>query len=264
MIKLALIGSAGRMGREVLKVVSYNRDFAVVAAVEMEGHPLIGKDAGMVAGLEPSGVTISEKINEEIRKAEAVVDFSSKQGTSRLLDALINFPLPSVIGTTGLDEETIEKAKQVSLKCPILMSPNLSYGVAVLKKLVALATKILANFDIEVIEIHHRKKLDSPSGTAKVLLEIISKSKEEKVSQSIKYGRKGGTCPRETGEIGVHSLRGGTVTGEHKVLFLGDGERIEIGHIAETREIFARGALQAVKWLIQKKPGLYSMDNLFE
>jgi 4-hydroxy-tetrahydrodipicolinate reductase len=264
MMKLMIVGAAGRMGKEVIRAAAASRDFALVSAVDREDHPELGKDAGAAAGLEPMGVMIGSRIREEIGKVDAVIDFSLPPSTAALLEALKADPKPAVIGTTGLDEKIMAAAREASSKAPILISPNLSYGVAVLKHLAKTAQKLLRGFDIEVVEVHHRGKADAPSGTADALLQMLKDEGGEGGEARATFGRSGKGARRKPGEIGVHSLRGGSVTGEHTIFFLGEGEKIEISHCAETRGIFASGALGAARWLAGKPAGLYSMDDLFK
>jgi 4-hydroxy-tetrahydrodipicolinate reductase len=244
MMKLMIVGVAGRMGKEVVRAAAASRDFALVSAVDREDHPEFGKDAGTAAGLEPAGVMIGSRIREEIGKVDAVIDFSLPPSTAALLDALKADPKPAVIGTTGLDEKIMAAAREASSKAPILISPNLSYGVAVLKHLAKTAQKLLRGFD--------------------TLLQMLKDEGGEGGEARATFGRSGKGARRKPGEIGVHSLRGGSVTGEHTIFFLGDGEKIEISHCAETRGIFASGALSAARWLAGKPAGLYSMDDLFK
>ena len=263
MIKLMIVGAAGRMGKEVIRAVAASRDFALASAVENEGHPQMGKDAGAAAGVEAGGVMIGGRIREELARADAVIDFSTPPATAALLEALKADPKPAVIGTTGLDEKIMAAAREASSMMPILVSPNLSYGIAVLKHLARTAQRLLSGFDIEVVEVHHRNKMDAPSGTADAILRILKEEGAAGGDAQAVFSRSGKEARRKPGEIGVHSLRGGSVTGEHTIFFLGDGEKIEITHTAETRGIFATGALEALRWLTGKPAGLYGMDDLF-
>lgn len=264
MIRLMIVGAGGRMGKEVVRAASASGDFKIVSAIERRGHPEAGKDAGICAGVEAAGVLIGSDLDGGLALADAVIDFSHPDSTLALLEAMRTRPRPAVIGTTGLDGKVMEAARDTARKAPVLVSPNLSYGVAVLKRLALEALKHLGGFDVEIVEAHHRGKADAPSGTAAAILKVIRESAHGKNESEVVYGRSGKEARRKTGEIGVHAIRGGSVTGEHSVLFLGDGERIEIKHTAESRKIFALGAIGALRKLVGMPPGLLSMDDLFQ
>lgn len=194
-------------------------------------------------------------------KGDVIIDFSH---FSRI-DSLLNFArekrIPVVIATTGYSDEILEKIKEVSKEIPILLSSNMSLGINMMQDILEKIVPILyGNYDIEIVEAHHNKKIDSPSGTAKTLAQVIEKSCKDEMKK--KYGREG-ICPREKNEIGIHSLRGGTIVGEHSVLFCGEDEVIEIKHKAMSKKIFAKGALEASKFLAKKDKGLYSMKDIF-
>jgi len=264
MITLMIVGAAGRMGREVVRAAAAGSDFKIAAAIEEGRHPDIGKDAGKIAGLEEAGVKISDDTAGNLKSVDAIIDFSLPESTAKLFEALPARPKPAVVGTTGLDDKTMALVKEVSRKAPLLVAPNLSYGIAVLKYLTRSAMRFLDGFDTEVMEIHHRNKVDAPSGTAGALLDVIREGAGQKRPGVAVLGREGKNSKRKPGETGVHALRGGSVTGEHTVFFFGDGERIEIKHIAENRKIFALGALNAVKWLVEQSAGLYAMEDIFK
>ncbi|MFH1437024.1 MAG: 4-hydroxy-tetrahydrodipicolinate reductase [Pseudomonadota bacterium] len=262
MIKLMIVGACGRMGKEVMRAAAGADGLTIAAAVEHGSHPDLGKDAGLAAGAGGTGVKVSAGIAGALAGVDAVIDFSLPDSTMALLGALRDDPKPAIIATTGLGEDIMEAARAAASKSPVLLASNMSCGVAVLKHLTREALKFLAGFDVEIVESHHRGKADAPSGTAGDLLRILKQGLEnQKLETEILHGRSGKLAKRKAGDIGVHAVRGGSVTGEHTVFFLGDGERIEIKHTAEHRGIFALGSLNAVRWLVKQPAGLYSMDD---
>lgn len=215
------------------------------------------KECAKNQGIEVTG--FADELSTE--KGDIIVDFSHYSRLDTLLDYAVDRGLPLVIATTGYSDEILKKIENSSKKIPILLSSNMSLGINLLQDILEKITPILyPNYDIELIEKHHNKKIDSPSGTAKTLLEVIKKNIDEVIEE--KYGRVG-MEKREKNEIGVHSLRGGTIVGEHSVLFCGNDEIIELKHTALSKKIFAEGALQGAKFIIGKEPGLYSMKDIF-
>lgn len=215
------------------------------------------KECAKNQGIEVTG--FADELSTE--KGDVIVDFSHYSRLDTLLDYAVDRGLPLVIATTGYSDEILKKIENSSKKIPILLSSNMSLGINLLQDILEKITLILyPNYDIELIEKHHNKKIDSPSGTAKTLLEVIKKNIDEVIEE--KYGRVG-MEKREKNEIGVHSLRGGTIVGEHSVLFCGNDEIIELKHTALSKKIFAEGALQGAKFIIGKEPGLYSMKDIF-
>lgn len=215
------------------------------------------KECAKNQGIEVTG--FADELSTE--KGDVIVDFSHYSRLDTLLDYAVDRGLPLVIATTGYSDEILKKIENSSKKIPILLSSNMSLGINLLQDILEKITPILyPNYDIELIEKHHNKKIDSPSGTAKTFLEVIKKNIDEVIEE--KYGRVG-MEKREKNEIGVHSLRGGTIVGEHSVLFCGNDEIIELKHTALSKKIFAEGALQGAKFIIGKEPGLYSMKDIF-
>ncbi len=260
MINVIINGCNGRMGISNVKVFSQDGEVKIVGGVVEKGNPDIGKDIGEVAGIGRLGVLISDEVESIIQGSDIVVDFSVPSATSKLVEIALEYGKKLVIGTTGLSEETIESIKKASEKIAIVLSPNYSVGVNLLMDLVKKSAEILGeDFDVEIFEIHHNKKKDSPSGTALKLLESL---KEVRRDYNVVYGREGILGERPKKEIGVLALRGGDVVGDHTVMFLGYGERIEITHRATSRETFSRGALRAVKFVYNKEKGLYSMKDV--
>lgn len=215
------------------------------------------KECAKNQGIEVTG--FADELSTE--KGDVIVDFSHYSRLDTLLDYAVTNELPLVIATTGYSDEILKKIEDSSKKIPILLSSNMSLGINLLQDILEKITPILyPNYDIELIEKHHNKKIDSPSGTAKTLLEVMKKSIDDVIEE--KYGRVG-MEKREKNEIGIHSLRGGTIVGEHSVLFCGNDEIIELKHTALSKKIFAEGALQGAKFIIGKEPGLYSMKDIF-
>jgi 4-hydroxy-tetrahydrodipicolinate reductase len=259
MVKLAVAGGAGRMGRLIGQLALEDRDFKLVGVLERPDSPFIGKEFA-------PGVKFYKSVKEMEEKPEVVIDFTAPEGTVALLKEAEELGFGLVIGTTGLTKEQIAEVERVSEKVPIVYSPNMSLGVNLLFKLVEQAAKALKDkgYDVEIFEIHHRFKKDAPSGTAVRLAEIVAKELGLELERSAVYGRKGMVGPRRDDEIGVLAARMGDVVGEHTVYFATLGERIELTHRATSRETFARGALIAAKWLKGKRSGLYNMFDVLE
>lgn len=263
MIKLAVAGAAGRMGKIIFQLAAQDKSFKIVGGLEQRGHPALGTDIGVLIGDDLSGVTIQQDALSTLRNADVLIDFSHFSAFEENLKACVATKTALVVGTTSLTPAMVRKVKNASKKIPIIQSPNMSIGVNLLFKLAAVAGAILdESYDLEITEIHHRMKKDAPSGTALKLLEILAEARNKDVRKDVLYGRQGETGARKQGKIGVFALRGGDVVGEHTVSFLGDGERIELVHKASSREAFAKGALLAAKFLAKKRQGLYYMSNV--
>lgn len=260
-MKIGISGALGRMGRTIGELLLEEKTLNITVALERNNHPSLGQDYGLLLSREPLQVSVTSSY-EEIRNCDVVIDFSSPENTLSVVSACVSYHKPAVIGTTGFTREQLEKIKEASQTIPVVLSPNMSLGVNVLFYLVEEVARLLKDgFVAEVMEIHHAKKKDAPSGTAMQLKEILMKIYGTSEEQ-IRYGRKGITGERSKEEIGVHALRGGDVVGEHTVFFFGDGERIEITHKSSSRMIFARGAIFAAKWISGKPPGFYSMKEV--
>ncbi len=257
MIKVAVTGAAGRMGRLMVKNITEDSETELVQAYDIRE---IGKDAGELAGIGKINVPILDARNiRETLNAEILVDFTTPEGAIENIKAASSKGVKLVVGTTGFNEEQRKIIEECSKKVPAVVTPNFSIGVNVFWKIVEFAIRYLREYDIEICEAHHRFKKDAPSGTALKIAEIIRKALGE--DRKIIYGREG-ICPRGN-EIAVLAIRGGDVVGEHTVYFLGMGERLEITHRAHSRQAFASGAMKAIKWIHNvEKPGLYSMDDV--
>lgn len=251
-MNLSVFGATGRVGRLVVDLVA--ADEALNLASVYVRNEL---DFSL-----PSGVLVTNSYETFLESSEVVIDFSLPNATQTLLEtALGGNGKPLVIGTTGLDSHQLNLVNEASKKMPILYATNMSAGVAVLKRLSKIATATLEDFDIEIVEMHHNKKKDAPSGTALTLAEEIAKEQGVSLDEKRISGRNGAVGERVPGEIGVMSLRGGDIVGKHTVGFYGLGEYIELTHVATNRDVFARGAIRAARWLIGKKPGLYTIEE---
>jgi len=263
-MRLIVTGAAGRMGRMVVKTIQETPGLKVVGALERAGASALGQDVGTLAGLpSPLGVTITDDALSLMMGADGIVDFSSPTASVELAALAAQARIAHVIGTTGLSSEDLGKIAAAARHAPIVRSGNMSLGVNLLAGLVRAAARALGpEFDVEIVEMHHRMKLDAPSGTALMLGEAAAEGRGIELSDHSARGRDGITGARKLGDIGFASLRGGTVIGEHSVIFAGEGERIVLTHHAEDRSLFARGAVKAALWAHNRKPGLYSMGDV--
>mgnify|MGYP000306504020 CR=1 FL=1 len=260
-MKLAVIGGYGRMGRRIIELCLLEKDIQIVCAVEKEKSPVLGKKIRECFFLADNNHgNFTEKLTGEI---DVVIDFSSPVSTMTHLREAFEKNISYVIGTTGFSPMEEEKIREYSQRIAILKSPNMSIGVNLLFKLAKKVASVLGKrgYDMEIVEIHHNKKKDSPSGTAKKLLQLLAEGSNLKIEDAV-YGREGNTGERKSNEIGVMALRAGDIVGEHTVYFAGNNERIEIAHRAHSRDTFARGAIAAARFLYKKEPGLYDMQDV--
>lgn len=260
MTRLAVLGATGRMGRAVLDVVLRSQDLQLVAAMGRAGSAALGTDAGTLVGQRPCGVAVAAPADADLASADVVIDFSLPEALESALPFLGNAALVS--GTTGLSAALSAQVAAHAQRAPVLQAANFSTGVHVLHHLVALAARALPDFDIEVVEAHHRRKQDAPSGTALFLAESAATARNQHLSDVIRNGREGRTGERPVGEIGVHAIRGGDVVGEHTVGLYGSGERIALSHVASSRATFAEGAVRAARWIAGRKAGTYTMADV--
>jgi len=262
-MRLVVTGAAGRMGRMLVAAIRETSGVALIGALERSGSPTLGQDAGVVAGLPAAGVAISNDPLGLLLSADGIVDFSAPAATVEMAALAAQARIVHVIGTTGLSGDDLERIAAAARHAPIVRSGNMCVGVNLLAQLVRAGARALgADFDIEIVEMHHRMKVDAPSGTALLLGEAAAEGRAINLAEHSGRGRDGVTGPRQRGEIGFASLRGGTVVGDHSVIFAGEGERIVLSHHAEDRGLFARGALRAALWARDRKPGLYSMADV--
>lgn len=262
MIEIAINGACGRMGSRIAALAFEDSELKLVAALERPGHQSLGKDVGLVAGCGDTGIIITTAFNAH---ADVLIDFSSPESAIAIGEICAKKNVAFVVGATGLNPQQHEKMQHFSRLIPCLVSPNMSVGVNVLFNLVAQVAKMVGKeFDIEIIETHHRFKKDSPSGTALRLAEKVCEATGRKMDEDVVYGRSGITGERPLNEIGIHAVRSGDVIGDHTVIFGSLGERIEITHRAHTRDTFVRGAIRAAKFIAKKPPGMYSMSDVLQ
>ncbi|AIC25360.1 dihydrodipicolinate reductase 1 [Rhizobium etli bv. phaseoli str. IE4803] len=260
-MKLVVVGAAGRMGQTLIRLIHSIEGLVLHAAVERAGSPFVGKDAGEIAGLGPTGVIIGEDPLQAFLHADGVLDFTSPAATVEFSGLAAQARIVHVVGTTGCSEDDNARIAAAARHARVVKSGNMSLGVNLLSVLAQQAARALdsVDWDIEILEMHHKHKVDAPSGTALLLGEAAAKGRNiDLASKSVRV-RDGHTGAREAGTIGFATLRGGSVIGEHSVLFAGEGEIVTLSHSAADRSIFARGAIKAALWARDKKPGLYSM-----
>lgn len=258
--KLVIIGAAGRMGRRVISLSIDAGWFDIIAAVETKGHPDIGKDAGLVASAGPINIKLDSAYPDS---ADVAVDFSLPAVANKTIDYCLKNSIALVLGTTGLTEKEREKITTASEKIPVIYGTNMSVGMNVLFSMAGKVASMLGDdYDTEIIEQHHRFKKDAPSGSALTLAENICKATGKKFPGCLTHGRSGKEALREKGTIGIHAVRAGDITGVHSVIFSTLGETVTLNHTAHSRDTFAMGALRAARWLVGKKPALYSMADV--
>ncbi|MGO8474497.1 4-hydroxy-tetrahydrodipicolinate reductase [Rhizobium ruizarguesonis] len=260
-MKLVVVGAAGRMGQTLIRLIHSIEGVTLHAAIERTGSPFVGKDAGEIAGLGPTGVVIGDDPLNAFLDAEGVLDFTSPAATVEFSGLAAQARIVHVIGTTGCSDDDNARIAAAARHARIVKSGNMSLGVNLLSVLAEQAARALDpdDWDIEILEMHHKHKVDAPSGTALLFGEAAAKGRGiDLASKSVRV-RDGHTGAREAGTIGFATLRGGSVIGEHSVLFAGEGEIVTLSHSAADRSIFARGAIKAALWARDKKPGLYSM-----
>ncbi len=259
-MKLAVFGATGRMGAAVLQLAHAAGDIQIVGAIAAAADPTQGRDVGEVAGIGHVGVAVGADITSGLLGAEVVIDFSTAAAVRPLFAAAAKLGVAIVSGTTNLGEAELASLDQAAQKVPVVWAPNMSRGVHVLAEVVALALRRLGTeFDVEIVEVHHRRKVDAPSGTALRLAEAVRQVRPEASSVT---GRSGQVGARKADETGVLAVRGGDVIGDHTVHLLGDGERLELTHRATGRDLFARGALAAARFTVGRAPGRYGIGDV--
>ena len=263
MVRTIIAGAAGRMGMRLVALTEETGGLTLSGAIEMKGHPALGKDAGEVAQFGKTGILITDNLPTSLTHSDVVIDFTDPTSCLANLKQVIKSTKAMVIGTTGFSDQELTQLKTLASKVPCVFSPNMSVGINVLVNTIGKIAKSLGEtYNIEVIEAHHNKKKDAPSGTALKLAEALAAGMEWDLKEVGVYARHGITGERKTREIGMQTIRAGDIVGDHTILFGGPGERIEITHRAHTRDTFARGALRAAEWVVQQPPGLYSMGNV--
>lgn len=262
-MRLAVVGAAGRMGRMLVKTITETPGVRLCGAIEQKGSSSLGEDAGLLAGAGKANVTIADDAKTALAMAHGVLDFSSPAASLSFAALAADAGIVHVVGTTGLAEGDLAKLKEAAKRAVIVRSGNMSLGVNLLAALVKrVASALGPEYDIEILEMHHRHKVDAPSGTALLLGEAAAAGRAVALNERAVRSRDGHTGARKAGDIGFAALRGGSVVGEHSVIFAGASERIELTHRAEDRAIFAHGAIRAALWARDKRPGFYSMADV--
>ncbi|MBL4744376.1 MAG: 4-hydroxy-tetrahydrodipicolinate reductase [Cycloclasticus sp.] len=263
MTNIAISGASGRMGLNLIKACSQNKSAILGLAIECEGASTIGKDAGLIAGLDSQGVSIVSDYSGQIDKFDVLVDFTRPDACLEKLAFCVENKKAMVIGTTGFTDEQKNNISAAAQSISIVFAPNMGIGVNVTLKLLELAARAIGeSVDIEVIEAHHRHKVDAPSGTALKMGEVVAEAMNKDLKDCAVYAREGITGEREEGTIGFSTIRGGDIVGEHTVMFIDEGERIEISHKATSRMTFSTGAVRAACWLVNQPAGLYDMQDV--
>lgn len=263
MSNIAITGAAGRMGRTLIEACSLNSDVTLTVAIEHPTSSMVGSDAGELAGIGTNNVMIVDDIQQVLSAFDVLIDFSCVEATLANIEACRAARKRIVVGTTGFTEKQKAQIKQASDDIAVVFAPNMSVGVNLVFKLLAMAAEVMGdNVDIEVIEAHHRHKVDAPSGTALRMGEVVAETLGRDLKTCAVYGREGRTGERERNTIGFETIRAGDIVGEHTVLFADIGERVEITHKASSRMTFAKGAVRAAHWLMQQEKGLFDMQDV--
>jgi 4-hydroxy-tetrahydrodipicolinate reductase len=262
-MRLVVTGAAGRMGRMLIRAILETPGVALTGALERPGGATLGQDAGVIAGMPAVGVVVTDDPLGVLLDADGIIDFSAPAATVEMAALAAQARIAHVIGTTGLEKDHLERIAAAARHAPIVRSGNMSLGINLLAQLVRAGAKALGEeFDIEIVEMHHRMKVDAPSGTALLLGEAAAEGRGIDLATHSARGRDGITGARKSGDIGFAALRGGSVIGDHSVIFAGAGERIVLSHLAEDRALFVGGALKAALWARGRKPGLYAMADV--
>jgi 4-hydroxy-tetrahydrodipicolinate reductase len=263
MINVIVAGAAGRMGCRLIALIKDSTVITLAGALESKGHHALGDDAGESAGGGHVGLPITDDVTALLDGGEVVVDFSAPEATLQHVRTVAQYRRAMVIGTTGFSAPQFEELNSLARRIPCVLSPNMSVGVNLIYKVIGEMAKTLGDeYDIEVIEAHHRLKKDAPSGTALKIAEVLANAVGRDLDQVGVYARKGLIGERKKGEIGIQTIRAGDIVGDHTILFGGMGERIEVTHRANSRDTFAQGALRAARWVVRQPPGLYDMMDV--
>jgi 4-hydroxy-tetrahydrodipicolinate reductase len=263
MVKAIVVGAAGRMGGTVIRTIHESEGIEVSGAVERPDHPFLNRDAGEMVGLGEIGVLLEGDIERVIEAGDVVIDFTHPEGALKSLEVSSGSGVAAVIGPTGFTSQQMEKVAELARKTRCVVSPNMSVGVNLMFKVVGEIARILGeDYDVEILEAHHRFKKDSPSGTAMKLGEIIASALNRDFPQVGVFGRRGVIGERKPQEIGMQVVRAGDIVGDHTVMFGGLGERLEVTHRSHSRDNFARGAIRAAKWVVTQPNGLYDVGDV--
>ena len=262
-LRVAIHGAAGRMGRTLIESVATEPKLILTAALDRDDTPVLGTDAGSLAALQPCGVVVSSGVEAALAAFDVLIDFSRPAASLAAIAACRDAGKAVVIGTTGFSADQKDRIAEAAKQIPICLAANYSIGVNVVLRLIAQAARALGEgYDVEIVEAHHRHKVDAPSGTALRMGEAAASALGRTLADCAVYGREGQVGPRDSRTIGFATVRGGDVVGDHTLMFLGEGERIEISHRASSRGNFARGALRAARWLSGRSAGLYDMQDV--
>lgn len=262
-MKVCVGGAAGRTGRHIVRAVVEDPRTELTAALERPDHPLLGQDVGVVVGTGPVEVPLAGDLAKAVEACEVMIDFSIPQAVTATTRAAAAAGVSLVVGTTGLDTGAQQALRRAGQKVAVVAAPNMSVGVNVVLELLRRTARMLGPaYDFEVFEMHHRGKVDAPSGTALRMAEVVARERNQDVGLSARHGRSGALGPRSDDEIGIHAARGGDVVGDHIAIFAGAGERVEIVHRAHGRDTFALGAVRAALWTAGRPPGLYGMADV--
>ena len=262
-IHIGVIGAGGRMGRMLIEAVQDNPQTILSAAIERQGSSLVGADAGEVAAIGHLNIKIVDDLVAVIDDIEVLIDFSLPTATEQNMRICAEHKVAMVIGTTGFNEQQEQVLTEASKHIPIVYAGNYSTGVNLSLKLLEMAAKAFGtDADVEVIEAHHKHKIDAPSGTAYMMAEAVAQARGQNLKDVAIYGREGQTGARKQGDIGIHAIRGGEIIGDHTVMFIAEGEVVEITHRARARMTFAAGAVRATTWVIEQQAGQYNMQDV--
>jgi 4-hydroxy-tetrahydrodipicolinate reductase len=263
MTRVGVVGAAGKMGKTLVALVHESKNLSLCAAVEQAGLPVIGKDAGELAGIGSIDLPVVDNLSTIAADLDVLIDFTVAPATVANLETCLTHNTPMVIGTTGLSLEEVARLHEVGLTLPIVFASNYSIGVNATFQLVESAARIFGDdVDVEIIEAHHRHKVDAPSGTALTLGQRVARGLGRDLAKVAEHGREGMTGARDRKTIGFHAIRGGEIVGEHTVMFISGGERLEITHRAQSRSNFAEGALRAAAWVADRPAGIYDMNDV--
>jgi 4-hydroxy-tetrahydrodipicolinate reductase len=261
--KIGVVGCGGRMGRMLVAEIAATQGCSVAGGSEAPHSGYINQDIGELAGIGRIGIPVGEAVDKVIRVSDVVLEFTSPAATAEHAALAADLGKAMVIGTTGLSAEQGDVVREAARQIPIVWAPNMSLGINVLLSVVeGVARRLGSDWDIEIVEMHHRGKVDAPSGTALALGQAAAAGREVALEEVEQRARDGITGPRRSGDIGFAALRGGDVTGDHQVIFAGAGERLEITHRATTRAIYAKGAVRAALWVVGRQPGLYGLKEV--
>jgi len=263
MVQAIVAGAGGRMGGRIINMIHKTDGITLSAAFERPGSPAVGRDAGTVAGSAPQGITVADNLDSIIDQGDVIIDFTVSKASLEHARTAASHKKPIVIGTTGLTGEELDEIRELAKGFPCVLAPNMSVGVNLLYKLVETAAKALGDdYDVEIVEAHHRMKKDAPSGTALQLGRVVAASLGRDFEKVGVFERHGSIGERGKKEIGIQTIRAGDIVGEHTVLFGGIGERIELVHRASSRDTFAKGAVRAALWVIGQPAGFYDMQDV--